>query len=90
VDEVADRYAISYDQKRKFIVQQTTKKRRITLDCSVLTTTEEELINTKNDRTYELIGAGREISDATLERDRRDEKELVVALKEIEHLRHLS
>jgi hypothetical protein len=32
IDEVADIYAISYDQKRKDIIQRTAKKRRITLD----------------------------------------------------------
>jgi hypothetical protein len=46
VDEVADIYAISYDQKRKAIVQRTAKKRRITLDQSILITIEENLINT--------------------------------------------
>jgi hypothetical protein len=29
------------------------------------------------------------ITDATLDRERRDEKELFAALKELEHLRHL-
>jgi hypothetical protein len=29
------------------------------------------------------------ITDATLDRARRDEKELVVVLKDLEHLRHL-
>jgi hypothetical protein len=41
VDEVADIHAISYDRKRKAIIQRTTKKRRITLDRSILITTEE-------------------------------------------------
>jgi hypothetical protein len=70
VDEVANIYAISYDQKRKSIVQQTTKKRRITLDRSILVTTEENLINTENARTSELIGVGKALSDATLDRAR--------------------
>jgi hypothetical protein len=39
VDEVADIYEISYDQKRKAIIQRTIKKRRVTLDCSILITT---------------------------------------------------
>jgi hypothetical protein len=42
VDEVADIHAIAYDWKRKFIMQRTTKKRRITLDHSILITTEEK------------------------------------------------
>jgi hypothetical protein len=89
VDEVADIHAIAYDQKRKAIVQRTTKKRRITLDRSILITTEENLINTEHAKTSELIGAGMEITDATLDRAKRDEEELVAALKELEHLRHL-
>jgi hypothetical protein len=68
VDEVADIYAISYDRKRKAIIQRTTKKRRITLDHSILITTEENLINTENARTSELLGVGMAISDATLDR----------------------
>jgi hypothetical protein len=48
MDEVADIHAITYDQKWKSIVQRTTKKRRITLDHSILITTEENLINTEH------------------------------------------
>jgi hypothetical protein len=36
VDEVADIYAISYNQKRKAIMQRTEKRRRIMLDHSIL------------------------------------------------------
>jgi hypothetical protein len=90
VDEVADIHAIAYDRRRKAIVQQTTKKRRITLDLSILITTEEDLINTQNSRTSELIGVGRAISNTTLDRARRDEKDLATALKELEHLCHLA
>jgi hypothetical protein len=90
VDEVADIHAIAYDRKRKAIVQWTTKKRRITLDHSILITTEEHLINTEHAKTSELIGIGMEITDATLDRAKRDEKELVATLKELEHLCHLA
>jgi hypothetical protein len=89
VDEVADIYAISYDQKRKAIIQRTAKKRRITLDHSILVTTEENLINTADAHTSELIGVGKSLSDATQDRARRDEKELATTLKELEHLCHL-
>jgi hypothetical protein len=89
VDEVADIYAISYDQKRKAIVQRTAKKRKITVDHSILVTTEENLINTADARTSELIGMGRALSDAAQDRARRDERELADTLKELEHLRHL-
>jgi hypothetical protein len=90
MDEVADIHAIAYDQKRKAIVQRTTKKRRITLDHSILITTEEHLINTEHAKTSELIATGMEITDATLDRDKRDEEELATALKELEHLCHLA
>jgi hypothetical protein len=34
------------------------------------------------------MSAGMEITDATLDREKRDEEEMDVALKEFEHLRH--
>jgi hypothetical protein len=89
LNEVADIHAIAYDQKRNSIIQRTTKKRRITLDLSILITTKENLINTKNDKTSELIDTAMEITYATLDRDKRDEEELVVSLKELEHFLHL-
>jgi hypothetical protein len=89
VDEVADIYAISYDQKRKAIVQRTAKKRNIIVDCSILVTIEENLINTADAHTSKLIGMGRALSDAAQDRARRDERELADTLKELEHLRHL-
>jgi hypothetical protein len=62
VDEVADIYVISYDQKRKAIVQRTAKKKKITMDHSILVTTEEILINKTYAHTSELIGMGRSLS----------------------------
>jgi hypothetical protein len=47
------------------------------------------LINTADAQTSELIGIGKSLLDATLDRSRRDEKELVIALKELEHLHHI-
>jgi hypothetical protein len=44
------------------------KKRRIKLECSILITIEENLINTENAKTFELIGMGKALSDATLDR----------------------
>jgi len=44
---------------------------------------EENLINTEPAKTFELIGAGMEISNATLDREKRDEEELAAALKEL-------
>jgi hypothetical protein len=74
VDEVDDIHAIAYDHKRKAIVQRATKKRRITLDRSILITTEENLINTEQAKTSKLIGVGMEITDATLDIAKRDEE----------------
>jgi hypothetical protein len=66
-------HTISYDRRRKAIIQRTTKKRRISLDRSILITTEEDFINMQNARTSKIIDVGRAISDATLDRERRDE-----------------
>jgi hypothetical protein len=90
MDEVTDILAITYIQKKKAIVKITTKKRRITLDRSILITTEEKLIKTEHAKTSELIDAGMEIIDATLDREKRDEEEMDTALKELEHLHHLA
>jgi hypothetical protein len=89
MDEVADIHAIDYDRKRKAIIQRTTKKRRITLDRSILITMEENLINTSMLRHMNSSCIGMEITDATLDRAKRDEEELVATLKELEHLCHL-
>jgi hypothetical protein len=70
-------------------MNRTTKKRRLKLDSSILITTEEKLLNTEHAKTSELIGIGMDITDATLDRERRDEKDLATTLKELEHLRHL-
>jgi hypothetical protein len=72
MDEVADIHAIAYDQKRKYIIYRTTNKRRITLDLSILITTKENLINTEHAKTSKLIGVQMEITNATLERVKRD------------------
>jgi hypothetical protein len=89
VDEVADIHAISYDRKRKAIIERTTKNRRISLDHSNFITTEEHLINTEHAKTFELIGVGMAIIDATLDKAKRDEEELAATLQELEHLHHL-
>ena len=68
MDKVDDIYVISYDRKRKAIIQRTTKKRRITLDHSILIGTKENLINTENARTSKLLSVGMVLLDATLDR----------------------
>jgi hypothetical protein len=89
MDEVADIHSISYDRKRKDIMKRTTKKRRLTLDKSILIIIEEKSISMEHAKTSELIDVGMGIKDATLDRERKDDEELVAVLKELEHLRHL-
>jgi hypothetical protein len=89
VDKVADIHAIAYDQRKKAIIHRTTKKKSITLYRSILITTEEHLINKTHVKTSKLIDAGMTITDATLDRAKRDENEMAVALGEFEHLCHL-
>jgi hypothetical protein len=89
VDEVIDIQAIAYDRKMNDIMKRTTKKRRLTLDNSILITIEEKLISTEHAKTSELIAVGMAITVATLDRARKDEEELATALKELEHLCHL-
>jgi hypothetical protein len=62
-------------------MKRTTKKRRLTLDNSILITMEEKLLNTENMKTYELIDIGMDITDAMLDREKKDEKELVTTQK---------
>jgi hypothetical protein len=54
-------------------MKRTTKKRRLTLDISIFITTEEKLISMEHAKTFKLIIAGMEITDATLDRARKDE-----------------
>jgi hypothetical protein len=89
MDEVSNIHAITYDWERKDVMERTTKKRRITLYHSILITMEEKLINTEHAKTSELINAGMAITDATLEREKRDEDDMANSLKELEHLCHL-
>jgi hypothetical protein len=70
-------------------MKRTTKKRRLTVDNSILITTEEKLISTEHARMSELIGAGMAITDATLDRARKDEEELATMRMDLEHLHHL-
>jgi hypothetical protein len=70
-------------------MKRTTKKRRLTLDILILITIEEKLNNTKHSKTSKLISVGMAITDATLDREGRDEKDLVTTLKELKHLHHL-
>jgi hypothetical protein len=86
VDKVANIYEISYNQKRKAIIQRIVKRRRINLDQSIMVTTKEKLINTRDTRTSELIGVGKSLLDVGQDRARRDEKELADTWEELKHL----
>jgi hypothetical protein len=70
-------------------MKRTTKKRRLTLDSSILITIEENLIRMDHAKMSELIDVDMEIMDANLDRAKKDEEELATVLKELEHLRHL-
>jgi len=54
-----------------------------------MVTIEENLINTADARTSELIGIGKSLSDVAQDRARRDEKELADTWEELDRLRHL-
>jgi hypothetical protein len=51
-------------------------------------TTEETLFDTEHAKMTELIGAGMAITDATLDREKKDEEEAAAMRKELDHLRH--
>jgi hypothetical protein len=81
VGEVVDIQTIAYDRKRKFVMRRRTKKRRLMLDSTLLIMKEETLLNTENANTIELTGVGMDITNATLDREKRDEKELTATKK---------
>jgi hypothetical protein len=62
VDEIVDIQEIAYDRKRKAVMRRTTKKRRLTLDSTLLITTEETLFDTENAKMIELIRVGMDIT----------------------------
>jgi hypothetical protein len=88
VDEVADIQEIAYDKKMKVLMRRTVKKRKIMLDSTLLITTEEMLFDTKSVKMTELIGARMDITDATLDKEKMDEREVASMKKELDHLRH--
>jgi hypothetical protein len=90
VDEVANIQALAYDRNMKTIMKRTTKNMRLTLDNSILITTEEKLISTKHPKTSKLISAGMTIIDATLYKMRKDEEDFTTVLKELENIFHLA
>jgi hypothetical protein len=70
-------------------MKRSNNKRRLMLDSSILITMEENLINIEHAKTSKIISAGMDIMDATLDKTRRDEKDMVLTLLELENLCHL-
>jgi hypothetical protein len=89
VDEVIDIQSITCDQKRKAIMKRTTKKRRFTLDSSILITTEDKLIGIEHAKKSKLMDTSMVMTDASLDRARKDEEEIDDVIKELYHLHHL-
>jgi hypothetical protein len=77
VDEIIDIQVIVYDRKRKVVMRRTTKKRRLTLDTTLLITIEETLLDIENAKMTELIGVGMAIKNCYFGRVRRDEREVI-------------
>jgi hypothetical protein len=86
VDEVVDIQAIAYDRKRKVMMKRTVRKRKLMLDNTLFITTEEMLFDTESTRMTEIIRAGMAITNATLDREKRDEREAASMRKELDHL----
>jgi hypothetical protein len=66
----------------------TIKKRKIILDRTLIITTEESLFDIDNAKMNVLMRAWMAITDATLDREKRDEMEVASMNKELDHLRH--
>jgi hypothetical protein len=77
-------------EREKDVMRRKTKKRRIMLDSTLFITTKETLLNTENAKTIELIRVGMDITDATMDKEKRDAMELAITNKELDHLRHLT
>jgi hypothetical protein len=86
IDEVVDIHDNSYDRKRKAMMKTIVRKRNLTLDNTLFIITEETLFDTKNTRMTELIRVGMAITDATLVKEKRDEREVASMRKELDHL----
>jgi hypothetical protein len=76
VDEFIDIQEITYDKKMKDVMRRKIKKRKITLNKTLLITREEMLFDKENYNMTELIREGMDITDTTLDRGERDEREV--------------
>jgi hypothetical protein len=59
---------IGYNKRRKTIVKQTQRKRRIDLDNTIICTTKEKVLDTKRAKLIELLSIGLAITHATLDK----------------------
>jgi hypothetical protein len=88
VEEVANLESFAYDRKRRSIVKRTQRKRKITLDNSVLCTFEEVIINTKKEKMSQLFSVGLVISHASLDKVVAKERELEQVKQEVASLKY--
>jgi hypothetical protein len=70
------------------MMRRIAKKIWLMLDNKHIITTEETLLDTENAKMTKLIRAGRAINYAMLDREKRDENELVSMKKELDHVCH--
>jgi hypothetical protein len=70
-------------------MKRTTKQRSLTLDSSILITIEEKFISTQHAKIPDLIDTVMAITDASMDRERKDEEEMAATLKELDHIPHL-
>jgi hypothetical protein len=77
LDEVVDIESISYDRKRQLLVKRTQRKRKLTLDSTMIMTSEETFLDAKKTKVSELLGAGMAISHATIDRPKKKKERLM-------------
>jgi hypothetical protein len=69
-------------------MRRIVKKMNITLDGTIFITTEEMLFDTKSANMTNLIEVGMAITDATLDREKMDEREVASMKKELDYMRY--
>jgi oligoribonuclease (3'-5' exoribonuclease) len=69
-------------------MRRTIKKRKLMLDRMLFITTKETLFDTESDKVTDLIRVGMAITDATLDRLKRDERKVVTMKKELDHMQN--
>jgi hypothetical protein len=72
---LSDLEMIAYNKRKKVIVKQTQKRKKVDLDTTILCTTEEQVIDTKRARLSDLLSTGLAISHATMDKARFEAEE---------------